>query len=222
MTFRKINDLWTCAPRAKENLENTQTQASKRCVHTHSLRHKGVHSESHIGPCTCDNKCGAKGFKFFEIAAIVSEEGGAAHTINFCRNCYNDSRVEQGEAEVNGARWRALIEHQSSRGKFWASFGVEQFLRRMWERFTIKKRVAQNNSEKETRSGTDGRWQHESLYKEELELLRHSTDLRFEGSLMRQAYTAGTSGDWTNYLEHILGNGKAQHMEECGGERMLQ
>ena len=31
-----------CASRAEENLENTQTQASKRCRHTHSLRHKGV------------------------------------------------------------------------------------------------------------------------------------------------------------------------------------
>ena len=33
--------------------------------------------------------CYNKGFKFFEIAAIVSEGGGAAHTITFCRHCYN-------------------------------------------------------------------------------------------------------------------------------------
>ena len=36
----------------------------------------------------------------------------------------------------------------------------------------------------------------ESPYKEELELLRHSTDLRFDGSQMRRAYTAGKSCDW--------------------------
>ena len=41
------------------------------------------------------------------------------------------------------------------------------------------------------RLGTDGRWQHETPYKEELQLVRHSTDLRFEGAQMRQAYNAG-------------------------------
>ena len=30
----------------------------------------------------CQNKGRAKGFKFFELVAIVSEEGGAAHMIN--------------------------------------------------------------------------------------------------------------------------------------------
>ena len=39
----------------------------------------------------CDKKCGAKGFKFFAIAAV--SEGGAAHTINFCRNCCDERRV---------------------------------------------------------------------------------------------------------------------------------
>ena len=33
-----------------------------------------------------------KGFTFFEIAAIVSQEGGAAHTINLCK------KVVQGKA----------------------------------------------------------------------------------------------------------------------------
>ena len=92
----------------------------------------------------------------------------------------------------------------------------------MWERFTIKRRVAQNNSEKVTRPGTDGRWQHESLYKEELELLRHSIDLRFEGSRMRQAYNVEKSGDWAHCLEKHLGKWQAQHVDECEGERMPQ
>ena len=30
----------------------------------------------------CDNKCREKDFKFFQIAAIVTEGGGAAHTLN--------------------------------------------------------------------------------------------------------------------------------------------
>ena len=37
----------------------------------------------------CDNKCGTEGFRFLEMAAVVSEDSGAAHTINFCRECYN-------------------------------------------------------------------------------------------------------------------------------------
>ena len=66
--------------------------------------------------------------------------------------------------------------------------------------------------------GTDGRWQHETPYKEELELLRHSNDLRFGGVLMRQAYNAVKSGAWANYLEVFLGKWHAQ----CEGERRLQ
>ena len=47
----------------------------------------------------CDNKCGAKGFKFFDIADVVSEGEGAAHTVNLCRNCDNGRRLKQGEGE---------------------------------------------------------------------------------------------------------------------------
>ena len=45
--------------------------------------------------------------------------------------------------------------------------------------------------EKERQDGIEGDWQQESLYKEELELFRHSSDLRFEGLSMRRAYHAG-------------------------------
>ena len=36
----------------------------------------------------------------------------------------------------------------------------------------------------------------------------HTTDLRFGCTLMLQAYNAGKSGGWANYLEVFLGNGK--------------
>ena len=35
----------------------------------------------------CDNKCNKEGFKFYQLAAFVVEEGGAAHTINLCKQC---------------------------------------------------------------------------------------------------------------------------------------
>ena len=47
----------------------------------------------------------------------------------------------------------------------------------------------------------EGVWQQESPYKEELELVRHSSDLHFEVLLMRRAYYAGKSDDWESYLE---------------------
>ena len=50
-----------------------------------------------------------------------------------------------------------------------------------------------------TKLETNGRWQHETPYKEKLELLRHSTDLRFGGSPMRKANIAGKSSDWESF-----------------------
>ena len=65
-----------------------------------------MQSASHAGPCTrVITSVEKKGFEFFDIEAVVSEEGGAAHTINL----YKERRVQQGEAEVAGAKWRALL-----------------------------------------------------------------------------------------------------------------
>ena len=81
---------------------------------------------------------------------------------------------------------------------------MEPFLRRMWERFTNKKvwaRKVIHNAATVTQVETDGSWQHESPCKEELDLLLHSTDLRLDGSPMREAYNAGKSGDWESFWE---------------------
>ena len=48
----------------------------------------------------CDNKCREEGFKFNQIAAIVTEEGGAVRTINLCKQCYDVRRLNKGEREV--------------------------------------------------------------------------------------------------------------------------
>ena len=56
-------------------------------------------------------------------------------------------------------------------------------------------------------------------FQEELELLRHSKDLRFEGSLMRQAFCAGKSGDWGNFLENEgLSAWTSVKVRECHSE----
>ena len=87
----------------------------------------------------CDSKCRAKCFKFFDIAPVVSEEGGAAHTVNLCNMCYNERRAKQGEAEVAASKWRALTSRRLLEECYWTAFGLEQSLRETWERFTIKK-----------------------------------------------------------------------------------
>ena len=81
---------------------------------------------------------------------------------------------------------------------------MEQFVPTMWENGTIKKSSARSvlvDAEKEREEGIGHDWQQESPYKEELELVKHSSDLRFEGLLMRRAYFAGRSDDWECYLE---------------------
>ena len=122
--------------------------------------------------------------------------------------------MTQGEAEVDGVKWRALVEQKYSRGNLQAAFGADQILRNMWEPFRIKKvwaRTVWRDAPKVTQLGTVGRWQHASSYKEELKLLRHSTDMRFDGSQMRKAYKAGKSGDCEKFFEKMAdsAHGKA-------------
>ena len=48
----------------------------------------------------CDNKCSIEGFKFYQLAVIVTEEGGASRSINLCKPCYIVMRLKGGEREV--------------------------------------------------------------------------------------------------------------------------
>ena len=44
-------------------------------------------------------------------------------------------------------------------------------------------------------------WPEESAYKEELELLRVSSGMRLEGTMIPEAMKAGTAGDWSVWLK---------------------
>ena len=46
------------------------------------------------------NTCREESFKFFQLAAVVTEEGGAARTINSRKQCYNERRLRLGEQAV--------------------------------------------------------------------------------------------------------------------------
>ena len=92
-----------------------------------------------------------------------------------------------------------MIRQKASRGKLLAAFGVDDFLRTMWERFTVQKAWARTVLEAAARVaqlGTEGSWQKESPYKVDFELLRKVKDLRFDGSLMRKA------GDWEEFFRN--------------------
>ena len=87
--------------------------------------------------------------------AVVTEEGGAAHTINSCKQCENERRLKQGDQPVKAAQWREVKEQKAFRGKLWP-FGMEQYLRRMFEHFTVKRALAKavlSDAEKERQAG---------------------------------------------------------------------
>ena len=72
---------------------------------------------------------------------------------------------------MTASRWREMIAQKASRGMLWVAFGIEQFVRRMWKHFTIKKawtRSVLEDAEKERQEGIEGDWQQESPNKEEL------------------------------------------------------
>ena len=70
----------------------------------------------------CDGKCDGIGFKFHDLAAIVTEEGGTPHTINLCRKCCACSR------ERNKARERPTLLQKSNSRQVVGRFGERSLL----------------------------------------------------------------------------------------------
>ena len=105
--------------------------------------------------------------------------------------------------------------------------GMEQFVRRMREHFHHQKKKALARSvlvdaEKERQGGIEGDWQQESPHKEERELIRHSSHLRFGVLSMRRIYCAGRSGDWESYLKEVRKDDKLSVWAIIKSEGMLQ
>ena len=94
-----------------------------------------------------------KAVRYWQIASMVVEEGGEAHTINLCQQCYN----EQLE--------RSAGEESASSRRVWKVMGNEQFTRGVWEYFTLegcrnKRRIladaSRGNARRDTRSVATG------------------------------------------------------------------
>ena len=54
----------------------------------------------------CDNRYSEHGFRFSQIGAMVTEEGGEAHAINLCKLCWSERLARQGKQPVKAAEWR--------------------------------------------------------------------------------------------------------------------
>ena len=72
----------------------------------------------------CDNRCSEKAVWYWQIASMVVEEGGEAHTINLCQQCCNEQLVSaagEGAAEIvameSGEEGSASRENLESDGK---------------------------------------------------------------------------------------------------------
>ena len=65
----------------------------------------------------CDGKSNEIGFKFYDLTATVTKEGGTPHTINLCPKCYDCRRKEQGEEMVNNRVWREMRRQKPSVGR---------------------------------------------------------------------------------------------------------
>ena len=61
----------------------------------------------------CDNQCSEHGFRFNQIGAVVTEEGGEAHAINLCKLCYNERLVRQEKQPLKAAEWREIVERKA-------------------------------------------------------------------------------------------------------------
>ena len=97
---------------------------------------------------------------------MVTEEGGEAHTINLCKRCFSERLARQGKQPVKVAEWRDNVERKAYRGRLWKVFGMEQFLRGMWEHFTIRRawsRTVLADVANEKQEGLQGQWQRELL-----------------------------------------------------------
>ena len=54
-----------------------------------------------------------------------------------------------------------MVELKAYRGKLWKVFGMEQFVRGMWERFAVKRawtKAILTDAEKEKQEGIQGKW----------------------------------------------------------------
>ena len=133
---------------------------------------------------------------------------GEARTINVCKLCYNANLVEQGKRPLKPKEWKEVLEKEAHRGRLWKVFGSEQFLRGMWEYFTLKRAWTRKNladAAQEKQGGMPGQWQYE--FKEVLEQINRSAERDCGLRTMRRACSAMKLGNWESFKEECRKKG---------------
>ena len=80
----------------------------------------------------------------------------------------------------------------------------EQFIRGMWEYFTLKRAEAKKileDASRERQEGIQGQWQQESPFREVLEQVRRNVDIGCDAQMMRKGCIALRDGSWEEFKE---------------------
>ena len=113
---------------------------------------------------------------------MVIEEGGEAHTITLCQQCYKEQFVQQGKPRLK--LWqmeRSRGEDKSHQGTIWKVMRNEQFKRGMWEYFTLERAEARKilaDASWERQEVIQGKGQQESPFREVLEQVQKKCGCR--------------------------------------------
>ena len=155
-----------------------------------------------------------KAVRYWQFASVVVEEGGEAHAINLCQQCYIEQMVQQGKPRLNSWQWRAVVEKKAVRGRRWKIMGSEQFIRGMWEYFILRRAEAKKILEaaaRERQEGMQGQWQQESSFREILEQAgsRGNVDLGCGAQMLRKGCIATRDGSWEEFKEGCRGKGNS-------------
>ena len=122
-----------------------------------------------------------KAVGYWEISSMVVEEGGEAHTINLCRQCYNEQLVQQGKSRLKVWQWKGD--------------GVEEsasWIRGVWEYFALERAEVKKipaDASREYQEGIQGQWQQESPFGEVLEQVQGNAEIDCGSQMMRRGST---------------------------------
>ena len=104
----------------------------------------------------CDRKCNERGFKFHDLAAIVTEEGGTPHSIfRNCCDCMRGNRTRRGQ----GKQRKLARDDQTknfSRQVVRRLWGRWFPYNNMWKRFTVKTAWARQRLEEAAKAVLQG------------------------------------------------------------------
>ena len=62
----------------------------------------------------CERQCRKASNKFYDTEAIMVEDDGEPHVMNFFEDCCKFRHAERKAPEVSGKRWRIMVGEKSS------------------------------------------------------------------------------------------------------------